>query len=112
MDSLDVYQQGFVADASAHPRLAGLIRVLTTPVLEVAVFGAHTQHFARQCDRPMGLVFGNPGVPHSDSRAKYAVAFFKMLRSIVTRASCARSRANSICSALTGLSPTPASCPL
>jgi hypothetical protein len=39
----------------------------------------------------MGLVPGNPGVLPSDSRAKYAVAFFKMSRSIVTRASCARS---------------------
>lgn len=62
------------------------------------VGGAHTQHFARQCDRPMGLVFGDPGVPHSDSRAKYAVAFFKMSRSILTLDNSARSRASSICS--------------
>ena len=48
---------------------------------------------------------------HTDSRAKYAVAFFKMSRCILTRASSALKRASSICFALTGLAPAPVSLP-
>ena len=43
---------------------------------------------------------------------KYAIAFFKMSRSIFTRASSARSLDSSICWALTGRSPAPCSAPL
>lgn len=74
MNGLDVYQQSVVADAFIHPGLTGLIRIFTTPVLEVAA-GANAQYLARQCNRTMGLVPGNPDLPHSDSRAKYAVDF-------------------------------------
>src|SRR5665811_221324 len=108
VDGLDVYQQGFVADAFVYPWLTGLGGVFSAPVFKVAT-GTDLQHLAGQCDRPLGLVVGNPGVLHSDSRAKYAVAFFKMSRSIFTLDNSARNRANSINSGLTGLSPAPLS---
>src|ERR1035437_8197202 len=73
--------------------------------------GTHPQHLALQADGPLALVPSDPGVPHPDSFAKYAVAFFKISRSILTRANSALSRASSICSALTGLAPAPASLP-
>ena len=46
------------------------------------------------------LVALDEGVLQIDPLAKYAVAFSKMSRSIFTRASSARSRLISICSAL------------
>jgi hypothetical protein len=49
------------------------------------------------------------GVLHFVTLVKYAVAFPKMSRSIFTRASSARIRAISICSALTGLLSAPLS---
>src|ERR1039458_1075107 len=79
-------------------------------MLKVAT-GTHPQYLALQADGPPALVSGDPGVLHIDSFAKYAVAFFKISRSILTRASSALSRASSICSALTGLVPAPASLP-
>src|SRR5471030_795988 len=79
-------------------------------MLKVAA-GTHPQHLALQADGPPALMPSDPGVPHIDSFAKYAVAFFKISRSILTRASSALSRASSICSALTGLAPAPASLP-
>src|SRR6266568_2306873 len=71
-----------------------------------------TQHFALHRHRPVPLVPLDPGVLHSDSFAKYAVAFFRMSRSIFTRASSARNRLISICSGLTGLAAVPFSSPL
>ena len=70
------------------------------------------QYLANQRDRPHGAEQKNPGLLHSDSLAKYAVAFFRMSRSIFTRASSARCRASSICTALTGRSPAPRNAPL
>src|SRR5512141_2488974 len=67
----------------------------------------HSQDLALHRHRPPLLVAFNPGVLHVDSFAKYAVAFFRMSRSIFTRANSARNRLNSICSALTGLSGIP-----
>jgi hypothetical protein len=57
------------------------------------------------------LIAGNPSVLHKDSFAKYAVAFFKISRSIFTRANSARSRANSICSSLITWDLPPVNCP-
>src|ERR1017187_3236312 len=79
-------------------------------MLKIAA-GTHPQYLALQADGPPALVPSDPGVLHIDSFAKYAVAFFKISRSILTRASSALSRASSICSALTGLAPAPASLP-
>ena len=90
--------------------------------------GTDSQDAALQSDGPLVFVPGDPGIPrgfplvilHSASFAKYApeeiplgdaVAFFRMSRSILTRASSALSRARSICSALTGLAPAPVSLP-
>ena len=50
-----------------------------------------------------------PLSPGLDTRAKYAVAFPKMSRSILKRAFSARGLASSICSGRTGLSPAPLS---
>jgi hypothetical protein len=111
MDGPNVDQQGFITDALVRPWLAGLVRILAPPVLKVAA-GADAQYVAGQRDGPASFVAGNPGVLHIDSRAKYAVAFFKISRSIFTRASSALNRASSICSGLTGLSPAPLSWPL
>ena len=111
MDGANVRQQCFVAHAFVSTGLTGFGGFLASTVLKVAA-GAHAQHLAGQGDGPVGFVAGNPGVLHSDSRAKYAVAFFRISRSIVMRANCALRRASSICSALTGLSPAPVSWPL
>jgi hypothetical protein len=48
----------------------------------------------------------NKGILHFEPFAKYAVAFPNMSRSIVTRASSARKRLISICSAVTPAVPT------
>jgi hypothetical protein len=111
VDGADVGQQSFVAHALEGARLAGFPQAFTPSMLKVAA-GADAQYVAGQRDGPMGFVTGYPGVLHRDSRAKYAVAFFRMSRSIFTRASSALSRANSICSGFTGLSPAPLSSPL
>src|SRR5271165_7164656 len=62
---------------------------------------AHQQHPALHTDRPDPLVALNKGVLHFWHFAKYAVAFPRMSRSIVTRANSARRRLFSICSAVT-----------
>ncbi len=90
---------------------AGIVRSLVTQVRKVAT-GADFEQVAHHGNRPLLPVARYPGVLHEDSLAKYAVAFFRMSRSILTLASCARSRAKSICSALIGLSPAPLSLPL
>ena len=55
---------------------------------------AHTQHPALHTDRPDPPMAFNKGVLHFWPFAKYAVAFPRMSRSIVTRASSARKRAD------------------
>ena len=62
---------------------------------------ADPEHAALHPDRPYPFVALNEGVPHFCPLAKYAVAFPKMSRSIVTRANSARRRLISICSAVT-----------
>src|SRR5271166_2879157 len=64
---------------------------------------AHAQHPALHADWPHPPVTLNKGVLHFWPFAKYAVAFPRMSRSIVTRASSARRRLFSICSAVTAL---------
>lgn len=108
MHSLDVNQQSSVADALAGNRW--IIRN-SSPLMFKVTASTDIEHFALSANRPTAFVPFNPGVLHTDSRAKYAVAFFKMSRSIFTFASSALSRVNSICSALTGLAPAPANWP-
>ena len=101
-------QQRFIAQSHVGARLGGLVSTFATHVLDEAA-GAHAQHLASEGDRPMLLVPLYPGVLHFDTRAKYAVAFPRMSRSILSRAFSARSLASSICSGRTGLSPAPLS---
>jgi hypothetical protein len=75
-------------------------------MLKVAT-GAYPQYSTANVHRPALFMLSYPGVFHCDSRAKYAVAFFKMSRPILNLAFSALSLASSICSALTGLSPAP-----
>src|SRR5690606_37759875 len=53
----------------------------------------------------------DPGVLHSASLAKYAVAFFRMSTCIFSRAFSARSLDSSICSGVTGFAPGAVSLP-
>src|ERR1017187_4923483 len=64
---------------------------------------AHPQNPALHTDRPHPPVTLNKGVLHFWPFAKYAVAFPRMSRSILTRPNSARKRLISICSALTAL---------
>src|SRR5277367_5060729 len=70
---------------------------------EVLVVACHTdsEHAALYSDRPLPAVASNQGVLHFCPLAKYAIAFPRMSRSIVTRARSARKRLISICSAVT-----------
>lgn len=95
VDGPNMGQQRLVADALASTRNGRLVSALAAKVLKVAT-GAHAQCVACQRNRPPRFLARYPGVLHVDSLAKYAVAFFKMSRSILTRASSARSRASSI----------------
>lgn len=45
----------------------------------------YIQNPTEQANRPTTAVVADKGVPHSDSFAKYAAAFFYMSRSSVTR---------------------------
>jgi hypothetical protein len=67
----------------------------------------HPEHLALHADRPQAPVASNQGVLHFCPLAKYAIAFPKMSRSIFTRASSARKRLISICSAVTDLPASP-----
>ena len=63
----------------------------------------HLQRAAQLPDRIASPFTRDDGVPHLDSLAKNAVAFFKMSRSIFSVAFSARNRASSLCSSSTGL---------
>ena len=92
----DQSQQMVVAQSLAArlgPMAAGLPVCITT--------GADHHRFA-QLFRRIGVALPvNECVPHSDSLAKYAAAFFKISASILSRPTSARSRAISICSGVT-----------
>jgi hypothetical protein len=109
MHSFDVNQQSSVADDA----LGGNLWIIhnSSPLMSKVTTSTDIEHFALPPNRPTAFVPFNPGVLHTDSRAKYAVAFLKMSRSIFTFASSALSRVNSICSALTGLAPASANWP-
>src|SRR3954453_19541321 len=62
---------------------------------------ADLEYPALHTDRPGPPIAFDEGILHFWPFAKYAVAFPKMSRSIVTRASSARKRLISICSAVT-----------
>ena len=96
VDRSDMHQQRIVAHPLSLLRARAPAKVLVVPAR------TYPQYFALHRYRPVPFVPLNPGVPHSDSLAKY-VAFFKMSRSIFTRESSALSRLISICSALTAL---------
>src|SRR5260370_38240616 len=72
------------------------------PMNKVLVVASHTypQHPALHADRPHTPIASNQGVLHFCPLAKYAIAFPRMSRSIVTRASSARKRLISLCSAV------------
>ena len=91
----DVDQECFVAEETA-------LRYIHAPrqVFMVAR-DAYPQHPTLHTDRPDQLVTLNKGVLHRWTFAKYAVAFPRMSRSMVTRANSARRRLISICSEVT-----------
>src|SRR6201997_5122711 len=72
----------------------------TDKVLMIASH-AYPEHPALHTDGPHTPMASNQGVLHFCPLAKYAIAFPRMSRSIVTRASSARKRLISICSAVT-----------
>ncbi len=75
--------------------------MLNSHLPESAVSGhADTQHAALHTNGPPLPVLSNKGVLHCRPWAKYAVAFPKMSRSLLTRANSARQRLISLCSAL------------
>src|ERR1039457_4403413 len=93
----DMHQQSLITQM-ATPNLTPA----ANPVFMVSRH-AHPQHSALHTDRPHPSVTLNKGVLHFWPFAKYAVAFPRMSRSILTRANSARNRLISICSTLTAL---------
>ena len=90
MDGLDVHQQRVVAEAAPLRGAGAPDEMLVVPS------DAGFEHPALHRDRPHAAVAMDEGVLQLCAFAKYAVAFPKMLRSIFTRASSARSRLISI----------------
>src|SRR5271167_2202078 len=91
----NVHQQCLFAQVAA-------LRDLPAPRQMLVVTGdAHLEHPALHTDRPDPPVALNNGILHFWPFAKYAIAFPRMSRSIVTRVNSARRRLISICSALT-----------
>lgn len=105
VDGSDVDQQRVVAEVATLGRAGRPHEVLVVPG------HAGLQHPALHRDRPDAAVSVDEGVLQLCAFAKYAVAFPRMSRSILTRASSARSRLISICSALTTLLLAPLSLP-
>src|SRR5271156_3839416 len=73
----------------------------TLPSREATV--THLQRYTQRLQRIRAAILVNKRVPHSDSLAKYAAAFFMISISIFSRAFSARSRKISICSGVIGL---------
>ena len=70
------------------------------------------QNMTAHSDGSNRLVLRNPGVLHNDCPAKYALDFFRQLRSILTRASSVRSQLQSIwCGMPSTLEVVAMSCP-
>src|ERR1035437_3463259 len=91
----DMHQQSLITQMATRHNIPP-----ANPVFMVAGY-AHPQNSALHTDRPHPPVTLNKGVLHFWPFAKYAVAFPRMSRSILTRANSARKRLISICSALT-----------
>src|ERR1700686_2811468 len=91
----NVHQQCFVA------QVAALGYAPQPPHVLVVTGDAHAEPPALYTDRPDPPVALNNGILHFWPFAKYAIAFPRMSRSIVTRVNSARRRLISICSALT-----------
>src|SRR5580692_6520619 len=81
--------------------MAALGNLLTPRHVLMKAGHTHSQHLALHANRPLKSMTFDEGILHFWPLAKYAVAFPKMSRSIVTRASSARKRLISICSAVT-----------
>ena len=73
----------------------------TPPPLQIAR-ARHHQQSAHPADRVIVAMLLDPGVPHRDSFAKYAAAFFTISRSSLALASSRRSRAFSASTSETG----------
>ena len=99
----DMSQQRQIADPAAE---LGRPRFGSPPTPCAKAAGAHLQHPALDDNRPHVAMRLDEGVSHLDPLAKYAVAFFKMSRSIRTRARSAFKRLISICSWLTAFTPS------
>src|SRR6266545_4282470 len=94
MNLADVRQQLAIAEPP--------LRTLTAlPSREATV--TDLQRRAQPLHRIRAAILFNKRVPHSDSFAKYAAAFFRISVSILRRATSARSRDISICSGVIGL---------
>ena len=93
--SANMHHQRFRAQVTAPGDLQSTNKAL--------VVASHTypKHPALHADRPHPPVASNLRVLQFCPLAKYAIAFPRMSRSIVTRASSARKRLISICSAVT-----------
>ena len=94
-DSTNMRQQRLVG------QMAALGNLLTPRHVLMKAGYTHSQHPALHANRPLKSMTFDEGILHFWPLAKYAVAFPKMSRSIVTRASSARKRLISICSAVT-----------
>src|SRR5271169_6811760 len=97
INGADMHQQRLVTQVATPQNVSA-----ANQVFMVARY-AHAQHPALHADWPHPPVTLNKGVLHFWPFAKYAVAFPRMSRSILTRANSARKRLISICSALTAL---------
>src|ERR1700747_1464436 len=99
MHRTNVHKQRFICQVTT-------LRDLRPPqaVLVIAC-GADPEHAALHTDRPDRTMSIDKGVSHFWPFAKNAVAFPNMSRSIVTRASSARKRRISICSAVSSAWP-------
>src|SRR5699024_2583249 len=77
-------------------------RVAVPALVVVKARDRDRQYPAEYAQRIMSPLSGDEGVPHRDSLAKNAVAFFKISRSILSVAFSARSRESSLSAAPTG----------
>jgi len=89
VDGSDVGNLGFVADALDRALPGWFIRDPAPQILQVTAH-ANTEQITVQRHPPTLFMTRYSGVLHEDSLAKYAVAFFKMSRSILSRAFSAR----------------------
>src|ERR1039458_8982443 len=97
INGADMHQQRLIT------QMATLHNIPSANQVFMVTGHAHPQNSTLHADGPHPPVTLNKGVLHFWPFAKYAVAFPRMSRSILTRANSARKRLISICSALTAL---------